>query len=84
MAKVRKRRTIGPTSERDTEPEGFPQWEHESSFTFEGEIERLGAISRNMSSAPRWARLTARGVALVFLLPIAFALAVFVVRLFSD
>lgn len=50
--------------------EGFPSWEH-NSFTFEGEIERLGAIGRNMSDAPRWARLTAKFVVLSMLAVLA-------------
>lgn len=60
--------------------DGFPVWENESSFTFEGEIERLGAIGRNMSTAPRWARLVLRGVALIVLLTVAYALVDFLVR----
>jgi hypothetical protein len=79
MAHVTKKR---PRRSADTtEPEGFPQWEHESSFTFEGEIERLGAIGRNMSTAPRWTRLVARGVVLFLLLVIAYALVDFLVRI---
>ncbi len=45
-------------SANDPGPDGVPQWEHEA-FTFEGEIERLGAISKGMSTAPRWTRLGA-------------------------
>jgi len=63
-----------------THAEGFPRWEHESSFTFEGEIERLGAIGRNMSTAPRWARLVARSLALMVLLVVAYSLVDFLVR----
>lgn len=63
-----------------TEAEGFPQWEHESSFTFEGEVERLGAIGRNMSTAPRWTRLVAHGLALIVLLAAAWTLVDFLVH----
>lgn len=78
MARMTKKRPRRPTD--SMEPEGFPQWEHESSFTFEGEIERLGAIGRSMSSAPRWTRLVARGLALMVLLAVAYALVDFLVR----
>lgn len=64
-----------------TGSKGFPLWEHESSFTFEGEIERLGAIGRNMSTAPRWTRLVARGVALMVLVPVAVGLVQFLLRI---
>ncbi len=57
-------------------PKGFPQFEH-SSFTFEGEIERLGAMGRNRSTAPRWTRIVARILALALLLPFALGLAFF-------
>jgi len=67
----------------DPEPVGFPEFEH-SSFTFEGEIERLGAIGRNRSRAPRWARIVARVVALAMLLPFALALIFFVVGFFRS
>jgi len=82
MATRRKKRPRAPSRQPEGEPEGFPQWEHESSFTFEGEIERLGAISRNMSSAPRWTRLVARFVVVGMLVPFAVALVLFVVDLF--
>jgi len=57
---------------------GRPQFEH-SSFTFEGEIERLGTIVRNRSSAPRWARIVAEVVALAILVPFAVGLVFFLV-----
>ncbi len=63
-----------------TEAEGFPLWENESSFTFEGEIERLGAIGRNMSTAPRWTRLVAYGLASIVMLAVAWTLVEFLVR----
>jgi hypothetical protein len=63
-----------------TEADGFPHWEHESSFTFGGEVERLDAIGRNMSSAPRWTRLVAHGLALIVLLAVVFMLVDFLVR----
>lgn len=53
-------------------------------FTFEGEIERMGAISRNMSTAPRWTRRVAKGVALAILLPVAVGLVAYVVGLFTH
>ncbi len=59
--------------------EGFPAWEH-NSFTFEGEIERLGAIGRNMSNAPRWARFTAKFVVLSMLAVLAVGLIQFLVH----
>jgi hypothetical protein len=62
---------------------GFPRWEH-NPFTVEGEIERLGGISRGLSTAPRWARYVARGVALMILLPVAIGLVAFVVGIFTD
>lgn len=59
--------------------EGFPSWEH-NSFTFEGEIERLGAIGRNMSNAPRWARFTAKFVVLSMLAVFAVGVIQFLVH----
>ncbi len=83
---TRKRRswksgTTVPVSEPVDEEVGRPQFEH-SSFTFEGEIERLGAIGRNRSSAPRWARIVAQVVALAILVPFAVGLIVFLVDFF--
>jgi len=60
-------------------PDGFPDWEH-GQYTFEGEIERLGAVGRNMSTAPRWTRVVARVIALSMLLPFVVGLLVYVVR----
>ncbi len=60
---------------------GRPQFEH-SSFTFEGEIERLGAIGRYRSSAPRWARIVAEVVALAILVPFGVGLVFFLVDFF--
>lgn len=78
----RSRRVRKGTSEADPadRQEGFPSWEH-NAFTFEGEIERLGAISRNMSNAPRWARVTAKVVALFVLAVFAVGLVQFLVHL---
>jgi len=74
------RRRHGP---KHVEPKtGFEQWEH-GSLTFEGEIERLGAIGRNLSTAPRWARVVAKVVAAMILLPLAVALVMFVVSVFT-
>ncbi len=70
--------TTGAVGEADVEPEGFPRFEH-GPFTFEGEIERLGAIGRYRSSAPRWTRIVARVVALALLLPFALGLTFFLV-----
>lgn len=78
MARNVKKRPRRPADA--TGPAGFPQWEHESSFTFEGEIERLGAIGRNISPAPEWTRLVARGLALMILLVVAYALVDFLLR----
>jgi len=61
---------------------GRPQLEH-SSFTFEGQIERLGTIGRNRSSAPRWTRIVARVVALALLIPFALGLIFFVGAFFN-
>ncbi len=84
---TRKRRswrsgTTVPVPVPVAEEVGRPQFEH-SSFTFEGEIERLGAISRNRSSAPRWTRIVARVVALALLIPFALGLIFFVVAFFN-
>ncbi len=78
---TRKRRRRARVAEPEA-PQGFPQWEH-GSFTFEGEIERLGAISRNMSTAPRWTRIVARVVVLLFLLPLVVGLVIYVAGLFT-
>jgi len=74
-----KKRTQGRTA-GGVQHRGFPQGEH-GAFTFEGEIERLGAIGRGVSTAPRWARWVARGVALVILVPVGIGLAQFLLRL---
>lgn len=82
MAKNRKRRPR-PDQRKVEKAEGFPQWEH-NAFTVEGEIERFGGISRGLSTAPRWARYAARGVAVVVLVPLAIGLVQFVVGLFTN
>ncbi len=69
-----------PTADDDI---GRPRFEH-GSFTFEGEIERLGAIGRHRSSAPRWARIVAQIVALAILVPFAVGLVVFLVDFFRP
>jgi hypothetical protein len=81
MVKNRNRRPR-PDQEK-ARTEGFPQWEH-NAFTVEGEIERLGGIGRGLSTAPRWARYVARGVAVVILVPLAIGLVQFVVGLFTN
>jgi hypothetical protein len=80
---AKRRRRPRPDGKAGTPTAGFPQWEH-NAFTVEGEIERLGGISRGLSTAPRWARLVARGVALIVLVPIAFGLVAFLVGLFTG
>jgi hypothetical protein len=55
-----------PGADRDL-PEAFPAFEH-NQWTFEGEIERLGAFARAVnrgSRAPRWLRLLLAGVVLL-------------------
>ncbi len=81
MGSTRKRRSWHGDTVPAPEPaqEGFPRWEH-SSLTFEGEIERLGAIGRNVSTAPRWTRIVARVVALLILVPFAVALVLYLLR----
>jgi hypothetical protein len=45
-------------------------WELENApFTFEGEIEGLSRFGRGLSTAPPWMRVTAKIVAVTFLLP---------------
>ncbi|MDQ6928344.1 MAG: hypothetical protein M3159_06735 [Actinomycetota bacterium] len=83
MATTRKRRPWPKDAPAEASKGGFPQWEH-GAFTFEGEIERLGAIGRNMSNAPRWTRVVARIVVLALLVPFLIALVVFVLRLFAG
>lgn len=63
--------------------EGFPPWKH-GAFTFEGEIERLGGFSRGLSTAPRWARFLARGLALIILVPLAIGVVLFLVGLVTN
>ena len=79
----KRRRVPAPEHGTDENAEGFPHFVH-NAFTVEGEIERLGGIGRGLSTAPRWARYVARGVALIVLVPIAIGLVQFVVGLFSD
>ncbi|MEA2973259.1 MAG: hypothetical protein QOG82_1717 [Actinomycetota bacterium] len=79
---TKRRRRPRPDQETVENPEGFPQFEH-NAFTVEGEIERLGGISRGRSTAPRWARYVARGVALIILVPVAIGLVQFVGGLFD-
>jgi hypothetical protein len=45
-------------------------WELENApFTFEGQIEGLSRLGRGLSAAPPWMRVTAKILALTFLLP---------------
>ena len=45
-------------------------WDLENApFTFEGQIEGLGRIGRNLSTAPPWMRVTAKVVAATFIVP---------------
>ena len=45
-------------------------WELQNApFTFEGEIEGLGRLGRNLSSARPWMRVTAKVVAATFIVP---------------
>ncbi len=78
---VTKRKSPAPPT--SDEPVGFPEWEH-GQYTFEGEIERLGAISRNMSSAPRWTRLVAKVLAAAILLPFVIGLGAYAVRFLTH
>ena len=56
-------------------------WDLENApFTFEGEIEGLSRLGRGLSVAPPWMRVTAKIVALTFLLPFV----VFVVAWLLD
>lgn len=80
---AQERRSRPGGAETVAPPEGFPPWEH-GSLTFEGEIERLGAISANMATAPRWTRFVARGVALMILGPIAVFIGIYLVGLFAH
>jgi hypothetical protein len=80
---TKRRRRHRPDQKTVEHTDGFPQWEH-GAFTVEGEIERLGGISRGLSTAPRWARLVARGVALIVLLPLAIGLISFLVGLVTH
>ncbi len=83
MATRRVRRPWRGDAGPSAEPEGFPQWEH-GAFTFEGEIERLGAIGRKMSDAPRWTRIVARVVAMLIVFPFVIGLVAFVFGLLTD
>jgi|GEM_PF-3693606 len=80
---TKRRRRPRPDHETVEKADGFPRWEH-GAFTVEGEIERLGGISRGLSTAPRWARLVARGVALIVLVPLAIGIVAFLVGLITD
>jgi len=73
---TRRKHLPPPDSE---ESAGFPEFEH-GQFTFEGEIERLGAISRNMSSAPKWTRVVAKVLAVAMLLPLVIGLGAYLVN----
>ena len=81
MSAPRSRDRRFPANPRATsDPGGFPQWEHDV-FTFEGEMERLGAMGRNMSTAPRWARVVARVMAVLILAPLAVGRVAYAIRL---
>jgi hypothetical protein len=64
---------VGSTPDNDDAPvtasAGFPDFEH-GQFTFEGEIERLGAFSRGARHAKGWQRGLAIFLALLFIVPI--------------
>lgn len=75
MARKRARRPRPDAAGEVAGQDGFPDWEH-GQYSFEGEIERLGAIGRNMSTAPRWTRIVARILALAILLPFVVGLLV--------
>ena len=45
-------------------------WDLENApFTFEGQIEGLGRFGRGVSTAPPWMRVTAKVVAVTFIVP---------------
>ena len=60
--------------------EGFPTFEH-NQWTFEGEIERLGAFARGATKVSGPKRWLAVFVALMFVVPLAVGILVMLVRL---
>lgn len=66
---------------RHPQGEGFPQFRH-NQWTFEGEIERLGAFGRGGARARGKKRLFAILVLFVFVLPLAVAAVQFLSHIF--
>ena len=62
---------------------GFPSFEH-NQWTFEGQIERLGAFARGSHRVTGWRRTVAVVLALAFLTPLAIGLVSYLVALLNG
>ena len=68
--------TLDPLDQPERD-EGFPTFEH-GQWTFEGEIERLGAFASGARRATGWRRRLAQFVAWTFILALAAGVVQFV------
>jgi hypothetical protein len=81
MGRRRRRRTRSDSGGRRLNiEEGLPTFEH-NQWTFEGEIERLGAFARGAARVTGPRRWLAVFVALVFVVPLAIGILTMLVRL---
>ena len=70
----------GDESVRRNTEVGFPEFDH-NQWTFEGEIERLGAFSSGASRARGWKRAVGLLLVVTMLAPIALAVVVWFIQL---